>query len=178
MAEAGGPAMAEVQKPMGVVDRVKGKLREMFTVQGRAEVMAQKQIDAILAQVSEDKREEAMQILESRRGEFVEDKMADAKGSLVRDAVILGAGTAAVVGGVYGLSRIEGVRNVAARVAQQTSNTRLGKGALAMVRKGKDAIGGVVNWILRRKPGTMEPGPKGPADTWLTRKAAEMFKRT
>lgn len=97
MAEAGGPSIAEVQaQPVGAVDRVKSKLREVLTSQGRAEVMAQKQIDAILVQVPEDKRVEAMQILESKRPEFVAGKMEDAKGSLVRDAVV----GVAVVGGV------------------------------------------------------------------------------
>lgn len=100
MAEAGNPAMAEMQpKPVGVVEKVKGKLREMFTVEGRAEVMAQKQIDIILAQVPEEKRVEAMQILESKRPDLVAGKMEDAKGSLVRNAVIVGA-SAAALGGV------------------------------------------------------------------------------
>ncbi len=86
--------MAEVQpKPAGVVDKVKGALRKMFTVEGRAEVMAQKQIDEILKQVPEDKRVEAMKMLEARRPDLVAGKMEDAKGSLVRDAAI---GAAAV----------------------------------------------------------------------------------
>lgn len=97
MSEVGGPALSEIQpQPAGVVDRVKGKLREVLTPTGRAEVMAQKQIDAILVQVPEDKRTEAMQILESKRPEFVAGKMDAAKGSLVRDAVV----GVAVVGGV------------------------------------------------------------------------------
>ncbi|MDP1722177.1 MAG: hypothetical protein Q8L37_03130 [Candidatus Gottesmanbacteria bacterium] len=105
MAEAGGPTIAEMQpKPAGVVDKVKGALRKMFTVEGRAEVMAQKQIDAILAQVPEEKRVEAMKMLEARRPDLVAGKMEDAKGSLVRDAVVVSAiaGTVLVgAGAVY-----------------------------------------------------------------------------
>lgn len=101
MAEAGNPAMAEMQ-PQRPATRLQDRLgnwaRETFTPTGRAEVMAQKQIDAILAQVPEDKRVEAMQMLEAKRSDIVAGKMEDAKGSLVRDAVI---GTA-VLGGLTG----------------------------------------------------------------------------
>lgn len=88
--------MAEVQRPIGVVDRVKGKLREMFTPTGRAEVMAQKYAERVLAQVPEADRAKAMELLEQRRPELVEAYKGQAKGSLVRDAVI----GAVVVGGV------------------------------------------------------------------------------
>lgn len=89
-------------KPVGVVDRVKGKLREMFTPKGRAEVMAQKQIDTILAKFPEEKRVEAMILLEQKRPELVAGKMEEAKGSMVRDAAIgaAAAGTVAVGLGV------------------------------------------------------------------------------
>lgn len=97
------PALAEMQpRSVGVVDRVKHKLREMFTPIGRAEVMAQKQMDQILAQVSEEKRAEAMAILESKRPDFVADKISKAKWSLVRDGAIIGSATA---GGALGLYR-------------------------------------------------------------------------
>lgn len=165
MAEAGNPAMAEVQKPMGAVDRVKGKMREMFTPTGRAEVMAQKQIDFILAQVPEDKRAEAMELLEKKRPELVQVYMGQAQGSLVRDAAIVGGGVVVTVGGLYGLSRVEGVRNAASGLAKKAAETGLGKGALSLVRKGKDAVGGAVNWILRRK-NTGGAGVVGSAKGW------------
>lgn len=152
MAEAGGPALSEIQaRPAGVVERVKGKLREVLTPTGRAEVLAQKQIDAILVQVPEDKRAEAMQILESKRPEFVAGEMEDAKGSLVRDAVIVGSGVAAL-GGLYGLSKVERVRNTVSRLAQKATDNRVGKGVGQILTTGKDKAANVVNWILRRKP--------------------------
>lgn len=116
MAEAGGPAIAEMQpqRPaMRLQDRLGKWARETFTPTGRAEVMAQKQIDSILAQVPEEKRAQAMEMLETRRPDLVAGKMDAAKGSLVRDAVIgtvaLGGVTGAVVwrkeiGGLVGKS--------------------------------------------------------------------------
>lgn len=109
MAEAGGPTIAEMQpKPVGVVDRVKDKLRE-FTPQGRAEVMAQKQIDEILKQVPEEKRVEAMKMLEARRPDLVASNLPGAKDRLVKEAVVGAAvlGILAVGGGVAILKKKE-----------------------------------------------------------------------
>ncbi|MEK7544297.1 MAG: hypothetical protein AAB557_05480 [Patescibacteria group bacterium] len=103
MAEAGGPSIAEVQpKPAGVVEEVKGILREKFTPTGRAEVMAQKQMDEILKQVPEEKRVEAMKMLEARRPDLVASNLPGAKDRLVKEAVVGAAalGVLAVGGGV------------------------------------------------------------------------------
>ncbi|MBI5620530.1 hypothetical protein HY949_02010 [Candidatus Gottesmanbacteria bacterium] len=108
MAEAGGPSIAEVQsKPAGVVEKVKNKLREMFTPTGRAEVMADKQIKTILDNVAPEDRVKAMEHLEKMRPDLVAGKMEDAKGSLVRDAVVVSAvaGTALVGAGAAYVKR-------------------------------------------------------------------------
>lgn len=102
MAEAGSPATAEMQ-PQRPATRLQDRLgkwaRETLTPTGRAEVMAQKQIDSILAQVPEEKRAQAMEMLEARRPDLVAGKMEDAKGSLIRDAVVVGT-SAVALGGV------------------------------------------------------------------------------
>ncbi len=144
--------MAEVQvKPTGIVDRVRKTLREKFTPTGRAEVMAQKQMDTILAQVAPEDRVKAMEHLEKMRPDLVAGKMEDAKGSLVRDAVIVGGSTVVFVGGMFGLSRVDKVRD----------------GALSLARKGKDAVSGAINWVLRRKnyggASVVDPYAAGPS---------------
>ncbi len=104
MAEAGGPATAEIHKPTGVVDRVKEGVRRLATVEGRAEAMAQKQMDAILAYVPEEKRAEAMKMLEEKRPDLVAANMPGAKDSLVKDAVIGAAVGTIALGGLVGVS--------------------------------------------------------------------------
>lgn len=145
--------MAEVQpKPAGAVDRVKGKLREVFTPTGRAEVMAQKQIEAILVQVPEDKRVEAMELLESKRPEFVAGKMEDAKGSLVRDAVIVGTGVAVFGGGALVLNKSERARRAVSRMGSWAAESGVGKAVGGVARTGKDKTTDAVNWILGKNP--------------------------
>ncbi len=104
MAEAGGPATAEMQRPMGVVGRVKEAMRRTFTVEGRAEAMAQKQMGQILTHVPEEKREEAMKMLEEKRPDLVAANMPGAKNALVRDAVLGTAVGTLAVGGLVGVS--------------------------------------------------------------------------
>lgn len=107
MAEAG--MTGETPKPMGVVDRVKGKLREMFTVEGRAEAMAdaqmkraEAQMNLVLAEAPPEKRAEAMKMLEAKRPELIGANMPEAKNTLVRDAVI-GATTMGAVAVGFGV---------------------------------------------------------------------------
>lgn len=162
MAEAGGPALSEIQpQPAGVVDRVKSKLREMFTPTGRAKVMAQKQIDTILEQVAPQDRIKAMEHLEKLRPEFVADKMGDAKGSLVRDAVI-GAAVATVAGvGIWKHKEIEGLvgkgaRKVFEKMPQKAKGAVLQVGGKIGEAKGtvdkfsgglKGKVDGAMSWI-------------------------------
>lgn len=85
------------QRPaMRLQDRLGKWARETFTPQGRAEVLAQKQIDKVLSQVSEEDREKAAELLESKRPEFIEASLPNAKRALVRDGII----SAVVAGGV------------------------------------------------------------------------------
>lgn len=153
MAETGGPATAEMQpRPAGVVDRVKGKLREMFTPQGRAEVMAQKYAERVLAQVPEADRAKAMELLEKNRPELVEAYKGQAKGSLVRDAVIFGTGAVVVLGGsALVLTKSERARSVVSGLGKRMADTGVGRAVSGVVGTGKDKATDVVNWILRRK---------------------------
>jgi len=106
MGEAGGPAIAEMPQ-LNAVDRVRGKLqkwfKETFTIEGRANAMAQKQMDAIVASQPEELRAKAMELLESKRPDFVAANLPGAKNALVRNAAIGAATGTLVVGGLTGL---------------------------------------------------------------------------
>ena len=144
MGEAGGPAIAEMPQ-LNAVDRVRGKLqkwfKETFTIEGRANAMAQKQMDAIVASQPEELRAKAMELLESKRPDFVTANLPGAKGALVRDAAIGAAvvGAVTVGGGVAWWNK------------EWLGATRIGKGISGLAGAGKERAGKVVNWILRRK---------------------------
>lgn len=153
MAEIGGATIAEMQpKPTGVVEKVKGKLREFFTPQGRAEVMAQKQMDTILAQVAPEDRVKAMEHLEKMRPDLVAGKMEDAKGSLVRDAVIgaAAAGTVAVGLGV-GYWQRDNINKKAGEVGMKIfgklSESERGRKVLSGFMKVTEAKANVDMWV-------------------------------
>ena len=155
MTEAGVAGEMLPQKPaMRLQDRLGKWVQETFTPTGRAEVLAQKYVDSVLAQLPEQERAKAMALLEQRRPDLVETYLPQAKGSLVRDAVIVGTSAVVLGGGTYVLSKNERVRGAVSKAGQRAAEIKLGKNTLGTIlREGRtDAqktVNQVVMWITR-----------------------------
>lgn len=149
MSEQGGPTIAEMQpKSSGIVGKVKETLYKTLTVEGRADDLAQKHVDQVLANVSEADRAKAMEIMEQKRPDLAQAYMSQAQGDLLRDAVVVGTGAVVLVGGAYGLSRIPSVQRAVSGMTERVVGTGVGQSALSLARKGQEKVKGVMDWVL------------------------------